>query len=138
MKKLLALSLILILALPAALADGVDLSSMSYDELTDLRSQLEQEIMSRPEWKEVQVPPGRYVAGVDFPAGRYTGEMRKKYGGFMFVTLYPNAQADAIDATMYTINDDNPSVTLSFTDGMMLEIHTGGFWLKPYRGLFGE
>lgn len=137
MKKLLALSLILILALPAALADGVDLSSMSYDELTALRSQLEQEIMSRPEWKEVQVPPGRYVAGVDFPAGRYTGEMRKGNGAFMMVTLYENEHAEAWQSTMYMLSEDAPTVSLTIKNGMVLETVTGGLWLLPYRGLFG-
>lgn len=138
MKKLLALSLILILALPAALADGVDLSSMSYDELTALRSQLEQEIMSRPEWKEVQVPPGNYVAGVDFPAGRYTVELRSSNTGSLIFSVYQDEKAETIYSKMYMVSMDNPTASITFKEGNFLVLTSGSLWLKPYRGLFGE
>lgn len=56
---------------PAALAE-VDLQSMTFDELVELREQITAEITSRPEWKEVTVPAGIYEIGVDIPAGHWT------------------------------------------------------------------
>ena len=38
-----------------AMADNVNLSSMSYEELLVLQKNLVKEIMSRPEWKDVKV-----------------------------------------------------------------------------------
>lgn len=71
MKKLTALVLSLILLTSVSLAE-VDLSSYSYDQLLELNRQVQFEIMSRPEWKEVTVPMGNYVIGEDIPAGKYT------------------------------------------------------------------
>ena len=69
----LALVTILLMALaPVALSDGVDLSSYSWDELIALSSQINTELMSRPEFKEVKVPTGAYKVGVDIPAGKWT------------------------------------------------------------------
>ena len=71
MKKLTALVLSLILLTSVSMAE-VDLSSYSYDQLLDLNRQVQFEIMSRPEWKEVTVPAGIYVIGQDIPEGAYT------------------------------------------------------------------
>ena len=72
MKKLICVVLILLLPV-VALAD-VDLASMPYDELMTLHRSIVAEIMSRPEWKEVTVPPGIYVIGEDIPVGSYSLE----------------------------------------------------------------
>ena len=69
MKKLICIVLILMLPV-IALAD--DLSSMSYEELLTLRQQITAEIMSRPEWKEVEVPSGIWIVGKDIPVGTYS------------------------------------------------------------------
>ncbi len=71
MKKIFAFVLVILMLSPAALADP-DLSSYSYDQLTDLYHAVGREIMSRPEWKEILVPSGSYEVGVDIPAGSYT------------------------------------------------------------------
>jgi hypothetical protein len=53
-------------------AESIDLGSMSFDQLVDLRDQITREISTRPEWKDVYVPAGFYEIGVDIPAGRWT------------------------------------------------------------------
>lgn len=54
------------------MAEGnINLSNMSIDELIALHSQITVEIMSRPEFKTVKVPPGAYKVGVDIPAGKW-------------------------------------------------------------------
>ena len=43
------------------------LTSMTYDELCETRKAVDEEILSRPEWKEVTVQAGKYTVGEDFP-----------------------------------------------------------------------
>lgn len=72
MKKLLLITLACCLFLSYAVADGIDLSSMSFDELVSFRNAITAELMARPEWKRVQVPVGRWIIGEDIPAGYYS------------------------------------------------------------------
>ena len=65
----LLLALILALAVPASAAK---VSEMTYEELIQLRHRVDQEIISRPEWKETIVPSGRYIVGEDIPVGSYS------------------------------------------------------------------
>lgn len=69
MKKLLITLLLVCMIIPMAAAD--DLSSLTYDQLIALRDQINAEIVSRPEWKEVEVPLGQWKVGTDIPAGTY-------------------------------------------------------------------
>lgn len=70
MKKLFCLFLIICLVPVFAAAET--LSSMSYDELVELSQQITKEIMSRPEWKQVEVPAGVWNIGTDIPEGSYS------------------------------------------------------------------
>ena len=76
MKKLFAflfvITLLFMVITPFSLADNIDLSSYSWDELVALSTQINLELMSRPEFKEVKVPTGAYKIGVDIPAGKWT------------------------------------------------------------------
>ena len=69
MKKFLITLLVVCMIIPIAASE--DLSSLSFDQLIDLRNQINAEIASRPEWKEVEVPVGQWVIGEDIPAGTY-------------------------------------------------------------------
>ena len=64
MKKLFCLFLIVCL-IPVFAAAETDLSSMSYAELVELSQQITKEIMSRPDWKQVEVPAGVWNIGTD-------------------------------------------------------------------------
>lgn len=66
------LSLLLILVCITGIAAAEDLSTFSFDELIALREKLNAEIMSRPEWKQVEVPGGQWIVGKDIPAGIYS------------------------------------------------------------------
>ena len=74
MKKLVSLLLVVTLAfvVTVSCAESIDLSSLSYDELIALSSKITMEIMSRPDFKTVKVPPGAYMVGKDIPAGKWT------------------------------------------------------------------
>lgn len=75
MKKMICaiLTLAIFLAVTAAaFADGVDLSSMTWEELLELKAAITLEQWSRDEWEEVEVPQGVWVVGEDIPAGKWT------------------------------------------------------------------
>ncbi len=73
MKKMLAIILILALALPVvSSADLPDLSGLSFEELVQLRDQINLAMWNSQEWQEVTVPAGIYQIGVDIPAGHWT------------------------------------------------------------------
>ncbi len=66
-----AIALLAALAVPVV-AEGIDLSALSWDELLELREQLNLEMCSRDEWQSVEVPQGVWVVGEDIPAGKWT------------------------------------------------------------------
>lgn len=70
MKKVICVVLLLCLFPVVSMAE--DLASMSYEDLIALSQRITSEIMSRPEWKEVEVPSGIWTVGVDIPAGVYS------------------------------------------------------------------
>ena len=73
MKKIFSLLLVfVILSMPAALAEEIDLSKFSYQELQALYRKVRIEMIQRPEWKDVIVHQGIYVIGKDIPEGEYT------------------------------------------------------------------
>lgn len=71
MKRVISL-LLLVCMIPLTASADTDLHAMSFDELLTLRSELDMEIITRQEWKEVIVPSGEYVVGEDIPEGTYS------------------------------------------------------------------
>jgi hypothetical protein len=51
---------------------SVDLSSMTYEELVELKDQINLAIWNSEEWQEVEVPHGVWIIGEDIPAGKWT------------------------------------------------------------------
>lgn len=71
MKKVALLVLALVLVGSLAVAE-VDLSGMTFDELVELRNQVDQAIWASDGWQEVEVPGGEYEVGPEIPAGKWT------------------------------------------------------------------
>lgn len=71
-KSFLTLIPILVLICSAAVADLPDISGLSYDELVQLREQLNLAIWESEEWQEVTVPAGVWKIGEDIPEGYWT------------------------------------------------------------------
>ena len=94
MKKLIAVLLVLLLLVPVASADAPDLSIYTYDQLVALQYYIGMEIMKRPEWKEVTVPAGEWVVGVDIPAGDYSISPAENGGAYL--TIYDNTGCPTI------------------------------------------
>lgn len=71
MKKFFLLFLAALLIISSAAADLPDLSGLSFDELVQLRDQLNLAIWNSQDWQEVTVPAGVWQIGVDIPAGHW-------------------------------------------------------------------
>ena len=70
MKKIISLLMICVFFLPVSvMADLPDISELSYVELVQLKDELNLAIWNSNEWKEVTVPAGVWIVGVDIPAG---------------------------------------------------------------------
>lgn len=69
--RFLCLLVVCFLLIPVAVADTVDLSSMSDDEIIALLDELNEEIVRRGINKTAKLPQGTYNVGSDIPAGRY-------------------------------------------------------------------
>ena len=92
MKKLIAVTLILALLLPAAaLADLPDISGLSLDELYQLNRKIRSEILSRSQWGTVTVPEGYYVVGEDIPEGHWT--ITYLSGSYSMIEVFEKADA---------------------------------------------
>ena len=63
--------LVILLFIPVALADKIDISSMSNEEIVELMKQVNQEIVDRRINKTAKMAPGTYTGGKDIPAGKY-------------------------------------------------------------------
>lgn len=72
MKKLICVLLIIISMFSVAFADGMDLSLYTFNELMELRDQCQLMMMQRDELKEVTIPQGVYIVGIDIPSGIWT------------------------------------------------------------------
>lgn len=70
MKKLICL-IVVLLVIPTIALSEPDLSGLTYDQLVAFQHYITMEIMQRPEWKEIEVPKGQWIVGVDIPAGTY-------------------------------------------------------------------
>lgn len=92
MKKLLSVILIAVLILPAIALAEVDLSGMSYADLLALRSQVDRELVTRKEWKEVTVPAGEWTVGEDIPEGSYS--IKDVDGKYTNVFVWGRAKED--------------------------------------------
>ena len=72
MKRFLCVLFVLVLLPVVSLADLPDLSGLSFDELLQIRDQINLAIWNSQQWQEVSVPPGVWEIGVDIPSGHWS------------------------------------------------------------------
>ena len=127
MKRFFALLIALVLLAGFAVAE--DLSSLSFDELLSLQKAVVTEIMSRPEWKEVTVPSGSWVVGVDIPAGVYCISAGKTGA---YITVENGEHLVAYQG----IRDDAHKIgRLELIDGYVVSVERGSLIFSPAIGL---
>lgn len=148
MKRILAFLLVVALigcvALPVA-AEGIDLSGLSWDELIALKAQINQELTTRDQWQEVEVPQGLWVVGEDIPEGMWTivcgsGAAVVKWG---YSLREGEQRVDVLKspsdtASVFSATDAQPGVRTQYTleakKGMYIEVGFTSVIFQPYTG----
>ena len=136
MKKALSLFLAFMFIITSAVAETIDVSTFSDEELTALTQQLQAELFKRHSaGTGVSVPPGRYTAGADLPAGRYQ------------VIVNEDVMAEIVE--VYTDSSDKygksywlgslyggTTANITLEDGNILEIKSHTVIIRLFTSLF--
>lgn len=149
MKKLLVFLLALILAAPAALAEDIDLSGLSYDELVALKDRINLAMWQSQEWQEVTVPEGIWAVGKDIPAGTWTiSAVKKNYAHIIYGDALSSNGAE-VSATsigkfynkilsgpdsIFTGDGELSYISITLQDGWYLQIDGDSVIFTPYTG----
>nr|DAH41752.1 MAG TPA: hypothetical protein [Caudoviricetes sp.] len=148
MKKILCsiLSTVLLCSLSTPVfSDGIDLSALSWDELIALKAQIDQELTTRDQWQEVEVPQGLWVVGEDIPEGMWTvvcgsGAAVVKWG---YSLREGEQRVDVLKspsdtASVFSAADAQPGARTQYTleakKGMYIEIGFTSVIFQPYTG----
>ena len=142
MKKFLIFLLTLAMVPIIALADLPDISGLTYDELVELKNQIDSAIWASGEWQSVTVPAGLYKIGKDIPAGKWHIESAGKN-----IEIYTGAKLDenknsiAYDMRTYMGEWIYPGKEgaanfwdWELTEGYYFEIWGGSAVFTPYVG----
>ena len=138
------LFLSIVLFSQVAFAD-VDLSNMSFDELVDLKGQINLALWNSEKWQEVAVPAGVYEIGKDIPVGRWTihpadGQTAEVYygvglehGGTSIKDTY-DAEQITSPSDSYSEYNDIESVTWTLEEGAYIKIESSSVVFTPFSG----
>lgn len=118
------------LLLPCTALADVDISSMSTLELIAMREAINAELMTRGIEKEVMVPAGTYIVGVDIPTGSHTVRPESSQA---YVNVY-DAYGNFVDNMHMTKKDGEYIGKLVLTESQTVKV--GGMTIfAPYVGL---
>lgn len=106
----------------------IDMTALSYDELIEIQRSVTNEIISRPEWKEVEVPAGVWVIGKDIPAGFYSITPKS------YVTFKYYESVDTDYWNYYSLGSGEGLGKYELKEGMKIDIN-GPVILAPPKGL---
>lgn len=152
MKKLITVILILALLIPfSAFADLPDISHLSFNELVELRDQIDIAIWNSQEWQEVTVPAGIWTVGEDIPAGYWTVTPKDAFASFWYGDKLNDAKTDVGKGWDYNTGiavtldgklksdgswkypDERHSVSIDMKEGMYVKCNTAMIF-TPYSG----
>ena len=127
-RRFLCCLLVLLLMIPAALADVPDLSGLTDDEIVELLGKVNEEMMSRGISKSAELPAGKYVGGKDLPAGAYiiTCKTDDNHHGIVWVS----AAADDLNNQYPSILYEH--VSFSSEEQFRVTIEEGGILNLPF------
>lgn len=153
MKKIYALILavVLILAIPtvAFATSGkldIDLSKLSYDELVELKDQINLAIWQSEEWEEVEVPHGIWLVGTDIPEGKWTVTVSENCNLRFDIGRELDETGAALKSTdhwwrlksssrrTFDPASDVESITVELQKGTYVSIDEGSVIFTPYSG----
>ena len=135
MKKIIVCVVLAAILASVALAESIDLSGLSFDELAQLRDRCQMEMMQRTEWQEVRVPHGLYKVGVQIPAGTWTvrcdegsyvrffwGDTLKSGGAEVDYSRHYGSEWIYNPNDKYTKAGDRTEYTFTVNDGDYIEV----------------
>ena len=127
-----------------------DLSSLSFQELIELRRQIDYELWNADEWQEVVVPQGIYEIGVDIPAGHWNITVDPNQGKYnQDIDIVWGEELDASKTQIrsryvskciygtgseYYDAGDLTEIDFELCEGTYLSISGGSVIFKPYIG----
>lgn len=139
MKKFVASVLTLLLLLSTVALAEIDISSLSFDELLALNTQVQLALFKEKSMIDgVEVPAGTYVVGEDIPSGSYKVECTG--GAYSMAMLTVNEKNGGL-GTMHTLSPLTGSAVIGklvLTEGQTIEITGGSLSFTTYTGLFGK
>lgn len=147
MKKLVCVCLSFLFMFSLTAFAEVDLSGMSFDELSALRDEALKAMMALDEWQSVEVPAGTYEIGVEIPAGHWNISA----AGDQFINLEwgPDLEDGGVQISYLSIYDqvflslkdgkyaamyEQDTVSWKLTEGSYLRIEGGSVVFTPYTG----
>ena len=136
MKKLLALILALVLVSSAALAESVDLSGLSFDDLLNLQQRVNAALWASDEWISASVPIGLYEIGVDIPAGHWTVDAGDNY---LLIKIYRSLKSASAGEDWIDSYGADPGQTASVycAEGQALQVVFGPARFTHFVADFG-
>ena len=152
MKKIYALILaaVILLAIPtvAFATSGkldIDLSKLSYDELVELKDQINLAIWQSKEWQEVEVPQGIWEVGKDIPEGKWTIKAYPKTNIFVYIgdelkdsgtdiKYWTMQQVVSPEFSLYKEGRDMVEFEVDLEKGVYVKISLGNAVFSPYSG----
>lgn len=153
MKRILALILTMaaLMAIPLSASaeekskGKIDLSGLSYDELVELKDQINLAMWECDEWQEVEVPQGVWRVGEDIPVGHWT--IKPLPGKRTNVTMGDKVKNGGADVAMKTFasltdpehsgyeeNKDQTEWSIVLEEGMYIQVETSTAVFTPYAG----
>lgn len=125
MKRIVMIVLAFCMITSLAYSDAaIDLANYSYEELVSLQHRITVEIMSRQEWKEVEVPAGSWMVGEDIPAGTYSVRPRE-----YSLTIWYQRENGVKNYYMVTEGDVVGKIT--FIEGTEIELSSPAIFAPP-------
>lgn len=151
MKRILVITLALIFLCLTALAE-IDLDDMTVEELSDLHIRVMEAIKEKSGIKSIDMPPGTYEAGVDFPSGSYSFKNTSTNEfSFASITTYTSRRAMQIYTRQIEVDDldyiknaaslqafivePGETLNLKLEEGMLVIATGANFELTPFAGL---
>ena len=151
MQRFLSLLLCLLVVVSPAwsIADLPDISSLSYDELVELKDSINLAIWNSQEWQEVTVPMGVWTVGEDIPVGHWSislsPDTSSKWASITYCDLLDASGTDAgnrfscdIYAYLNVASPDNDNypqiIDIDCKPGTYIIIGHANVVFTPYSG----
>ncbi len=125
------LSLLVFLCAASAVAEEIDISSLTLDELVELQGKITSRVNDLLGAPSDVMYMGKYVGGVDIKAGRYwlTALVSESY---FDMYLYEDASAmDDYNPSINQILHDGDICEIEIKDGMILLVSKGSAMITP-------